>query len=288
MSRRGTGERLRQPVDTGIAELVPDPDRSGGWTLLVDGTPQSHVDLDDPRHLEFEYVRRMAHVMDLAEPGPLRALHLGGGALTLPRYLAATRRGSGQQVVEIDGALLELVRRELPLDRSARVRLRTGDARDVLARVPAGAFDLVVADVFVAGRTPAPFTSVEFAGLASRALRPDGRLVANVADGGGLAFTRRAVATVRAVFGAVALLGESSVLKGRRFGNLVLVGSHDSLPVDGYARAGAGDPFPSRVLHGTELDRFVAGARPVTDADAERSPEPPSGVFGEQSGRNLE
>lgn len=286
-------------MDTGIAELVPDPDRPGGRMLVVDGTPQSHVDLDDPRHLEFEYVRRIAHVVDLAPPGPLRVLHLGGGALTLARYVAATRPGSGQQVVEIDGALLDLVRREIPLERGARVRLRTGDARDVLGRVPSGAFDLVIADVFVAGRTPAPVTSVEFVELAARALRPGGThtanladgggsgalrpggtYVANVADGGALRFARAQVATVRAVFGTVALLGESPVLKGRRFGNLVLVARNDELPVTDYTRRAAGDPFPSRVLHGAELDRFAGGARPVTDRDAVRSPEPPAGIFG--------
>ena len=107
---------VRADVDHGRAELVRDPDRPQGWTLLLDGTAQSHVDLDDPEHLEFEYVRRIAHVADLVEgPGrPLRALHLGGGAWTLARYLAATRPGSTQLVVELDAALAELVRHRLP------------------------------------------------------------------------------------------------------------------------------------------------------------------------------
>ncbi|HKN99369.1 MAG TPA: fused MFS/spermidine synthase, partial [Pseudonocardiaceae bacterium] len=162
MSRRRDPVRARTEVTTGIAEVVTDPDLPGGRTLLVDGTPQSHVDLDDPAHLVFEYARRIGHVVDLMPDGPLRALHLGGGGLTLPRYVAATRPGSGQQVVEVDGALLDLVRRELPLGRSTRMRLRTGDARDVLATVPAGAFDLLVVDVYAAGRMPARLASVEF------------------------------------------------------------------------------------------------------------------------------
>ena len=49
-------------------ELVGDPDRPRAWTLLVDGAPQSHVDLDDPRYLEFEYMRRLGHLVDLAAP----------------------------------------------------------------------------------------------------------------------------------------------------------------------------------------------------------------------------
>ena len=82
-------------VTGGTAELLADADREGSWMLLVNGTPQSHVDLDDPTHLEFEYVRRMGHVLDLAaDPGaPLDIVHLGGGALTLPRYVAVTRPG---------------------------------------------------------------------------------------------------------------------------------------------------------------------------------------------------
>src|SRR4051794_10216029 len=76
------------PVDGGIAELIPDPKRRHGWVLLFEGVAQSYVDLDDPRHLEFEYVRRVATVIDaLAASGtPLRVLHLGGGGMTLPRY----------------------------------------------------------------------------------------------------------------------------------------------------------------------------------------------------------
>ena len=93
----GDGPAVQQDVDSGVAELVADIDRPRAWTLLVDGTPQSHVDLDDPQHLEFEYMRRLGHLVDLAAPAgePLRVLHLGGGALTLPRYLARARPGSG-------------------------------------------------------------------------------------------------------------------------------------------------------------------------------------------------
>jgi spermidine synthase len=279
VARRRAAGRIRHEVDTGIAELVTDPDRPGGRTLLLDGIPQSHVDLDDPAHIVFEYVRRLAHVVDLAPAGPLRVLHLGGGALTLPRYVAATRPGSGQQVVEIDGALLDLVRRELPLDRTARVRLRTGDARDVLSRQPPTAFDLVVVDVFASGRMPASCASAQFARLAAHALRPAGTVAVNLADGGGLDFTRSQVATLRSVFDQVALLADPTVLAGKRFGNVVLAASRLPLPVDGYARRTASDPFPGRVLHGVALDRFTGGAKPVTDQSAVGSPDPPGTMF---------
>jgi hypothetical protein len=265
-----------------VAELVPDPDRPRAWTLLIDGTPQSHVDLDDPEHLEFEYVRRLGHVADLAAPPgrPLRVLHLGGGALTLARYIAATRPRSGQQVVEIDGALVDLVRSALPLERTWRIRVRTGDARQVLARAPEDAFDLVVADVFAAGRTPAHLTSVEFATAAARTLHAGGLYAANVADGAPLAFARAQAATIRAVFPYVCVIAEPAVLRGRRFGNLVLVGAGRELPAAELTRLAASDPFAARVLYGSELANFIAGTAQVTDATAEPSPTPPPGLFG--------
>ena len=117
MSHRRGGAALRQEVDSGLAELVADPDRPRAWTLRVNGTPQSHVDLDDPEYLSFEYMRRLGHLADLAAPAgqPLRVLHLGGGGLTLARYVAATRPGSWQLAAESDAALVDLVRRWLPL-----------------------------------------------------------------------------------------------------------------------------------------------------------------------------
>lgn len=279
--RRGsTGHRSR-PVATGLAELVPDPDRPASFTLLLDGTPQSHVDLADPVHLEFEYVRRMAAMVDLAAPPgePLRVLHLGGGALTLPRYVAATRPGSAQRVVEVDGPLVDLVREELPLPRDARIRIRVGDARAVVEAGHPGGYDLVVADVFAGSRTPAHLTSVEFVTAVARVLRPAGWFVLNIADGPPLPFARAQVATVCAVLPQACLVGDAGVLRGRRFGNLVLIAGRTAPPVSALSRRAAGDWFPGRVHDGPELARFTGGARPVTDAVATPSPAPPAGMF---------
>ena len=273
---------MRAEVDSGAAELVPDTDRGGGWTLLLGGTPQSHVDLDDPTYLEFEYVRRLGHLVDLAaEPGrPLRVLHLGGGALTLARYVAATRPGSRQHAVEVDGALVDLVRRALPVRPAGSVRVHVGDARTWLARTPPAGVDLIVVDVFAGARTPAHLTSVEFAQAGAAALAPGGLYAANIGDGAPLAFTRAQVSTALAVFTDACLIACTSVLGGRRFGNLVLVAGNRSLPVAGLAGAAARDPFPARVLHGAALARFTGGAPPVTDETARQSPAPPPGFFG--------
>jgi spermidine synthase len=285
-----SGSAVRQHVDSGVAELVGDPDRPRSWTLLVDGIPQSHVDLDDPQYLEFEYMRLLGHLVDLAAPAsePLRVLHLGAGGLTLARYVAATRPGSCQLAVESDAALAEFVRRRLPLSqrgrqasvtRAGRVRIRVGDARSVLEQVPAGSFDVVVADLFAAARTPAHLTSAEFAIAVARALTPSGIYAANVADGPPLAHARARVATVCSVFPHACLIADPAVLRGRRFGNLVVAAARRGLPVAGLARRAAGDPFPGRLVHGADLDRFAAGAKPITDARAEPSLRPPPDVF---------
>jgi SAM-dependent methyltransferase len=268
-------------VAGGTAELLADADRDRSWMLLVNGTPQSHVDLDDPMHLEFEYVRRIGHALDLAaEPGrAVDAVHLGGGALTLPRYLAATRPGSRQRVMEIDEPLTELVRAHLPLPRQARIRVRTADARQGLASLPTASADVVVSDVFAGARTPAHLTSVEYAAEIRRVLRPGGTVAVNVADGPPLAFARSQVATLRAVFPQVCLLAEPGTLRGRRFGNLVAVGSDVELPIAALVRRCASDPMPARVVADDDLTRFVGKARPVHDVDAVASPEPPEGVF---------
>lgn len=268
-------------VDHGTAKLMPDIDRPRAWLLTVDGAPQSYVDLDEPTHLEFEYARRLAHVLDTAsEPGtPLDVTHLGGGALTLPRYLAATRPGSRQHVVEADRALLRLVAERLPLGEGSMVGVHGADAREWLDAAPDDSADVVVADVFGGSRVPAHLTTVAYARTADRVLRPDGHYTANLADGAPFAFLRSQLATFAEVFEELALIAEPSVLRGRRFGNAVLIAAHRPIDIAALARRTASDVFPARVEHGDALRRFIGDARPVRDEDAVPSPEPPDGAF---------
>lgn len=273
---------MTRVVDHGTAKLMPDVDRERAWLLTVDGAPQSYVDLDEPTHLEFEYARRLGHVLDtVGEPGrPLDALHLGGGALTLPRYLAATRPGSRQHVVEFDRGLLELVVEHLPLPSGADVTLHAADARSWLESAPDDSADVLVADVFGGSRVPAHLTSVAYAQEAARVLRPGGVYLANLADAAPFAFLRSQLATLGTRFEELALIAEPGVLRGRRFGNAVLAAAHRPLDIAGLSRATAADAFPARVEHGAALRDFTRDARPVRDEDAVPSPEPPEGAFG--------
>ena len=256
----------------------------GSFTLVVDGTPQSHVNMDNPAELFFEYIQRMGHVIDqIGMPGqPITAVHLGAGAFTLPRYIEATRPGSRQQVVEIESDLVDFVRKELPWSPRAQIKVRHGEARAVLGKVPAGlrgSVDLLVIDIFSGARTPAHVTSLEFYTEAVSLLSDEGIVLVNVADGPGLAFAKAATSTLASVVADVALLAETQILKGRRFGNVVLVGSRSPLPLEWMPRILAGGPHPAKVVAGGELRDFIAGAPIVTDATAIQSPPPAKSIF---------
>ncbi|WP_405936865.1 fused MFS/spermidine synthase [Streptomyces sp. NBC_00726] len=279
--RAAPESNVSEPVDGGLAELVPDRERRRAWTLTIDGAPQSHVDLDDPTYLSFAYQRRIGHIADLVAPAgqPLHVVHLGGGAFTLARYIAATRPRSTQQVVEVDAALVQLVRRELPLDPQARIRVRSADARAGLGKIQDGWADLVIADVFGGARTPAHLTSTEFLAEVRRVLKPGGSYVANLADGPPLAHLRAQIATAATVFPELALAADPAVWRGRRFGNAVLLASGTAPETARLTRLVATDPHPGRVEHGRALVDFTGGAAPVHDADARPSPAPPPDAF---------
>jgi hypothetical protein len=266
----------RSPVRFGEAELLRDLDRADAWLLTVDGVAQSYVDLADPTHLEFDYVRLMGDVVDGLRPGAVSAVHLGGGACTLPRYVAVTRPGSTQLVVEADAELAALVRRSFG---TAGFRLRVGDARQELARLRPGESDVVVADVFAGSSMPEHVTTTEWVQEVAALLRPDGTYVVNVADGRPLTFARAQVATLRAVFPHVVLLADPSVLRGRRFANLVLAGSAAPLPVDALVRTASRAAGRARVVSGDDLLAFTGGAAAITDATARSAPRPPPDLF---------
>jgi spermidine synthase len=250
-------------VRFGTAELLADADQPGGWLLTVDGVPQSYVHLDDPTHLEFAYVQRMAEVIDALHPagGALHAVHIGGAGCTLPRYLAATRPGSRQLVVEADGPLAGLIAEQLPVRSVSGLRVRVGDGCTEIATLPTGSIDLLVMDAFEGAVMPDDLATPEFLAQADRVLRDSGVYLLNVAADQLGAVSRQIVAGVAAVLPHRLVVANSAVLHGRQPGNLVVAASRTPLPVDAVAARIAGAPFPVRLLTGEALDRYIAAVR---------------------------
>lgn len=259
-----------------MGQAVVEPDEFGGHTLVVDGYPQSYVVLRDPSLLVFGYVQQLAAVLDALPPGRLAVTHVGGGALTLPRYVQHTRPGSTQVVLEPDAALTDLVRRRLPLRRGHRIRVRPVGGRVGLAVLGSDSADVVVVDAFAGAQVPASLVSAEWFEDVARVLRAGGVALVNTGDEPDHRHVGRLHAGLRHSFPHTAAIAEVDVWKRRRHGNLVLLASDRALPLDAVVRGVARIPFPSSVREGAALAQALGGGRAFTDADAEPSPAPPT------------
>jgi hypothetical protein len=236
VSRRGPGSSASGPTGRSVhlgvsgeqARVVPD-EHDDGWILEIGGRIQSHVDLQDPSRIRYEYLRRMATVLDTCWPSgePIRILHLGAGALTLPRYVQSTRPGSVQTVVEIDRELPTLVASELPLPEGTDLVVVVGDAREALASLPGEPFDAVVLDIDTSADAAGHLTGEGFYGELLGLLSGQGVLLANIVDDAGLRFLARQARALEGAATAAGLSGawtlaDATMLERRWAGNAVL------------------------------------------------------------------
>jgi spermidine synthase len=244
--------------------LLRDLDRTSGFTLWVEGAEQSYVDTADPTHLEFEYMQHIALVVDLVFDGhaPLAALHLGGGACTLARWVAATRPGSRQTVVEASAEILRAVQ---PLGPVPGTRIVHADGIERLRKRASNRLDLVIWDMYDGPRVVTSTLTLDVLTHMERVLAPGGIAVLNVSDMTPFEVARPVVAALRVVFADVALLAEPSILRGRRSGNCVLVGATRRLPLLELRRAASAAPVRARLLADAALDEFVGDALPPTE-----------------------
>lgn len=266
---------IERSTGSGVATVEAEGD--GTFVLRVDGSLQSQVDLADPTHLAFEYVRRIGDVLDAVAPRrqPVSVLHVGGAGLTLPRYVAATRPRSRQIVLEPDEDLTEFVREVLPLPKRSGIKVRPTSGRAGIAEIYEDSVDLVIVDAFVREAVPANLVTAEFVAGCARVLRTSGILVLNLIDGSaGLGFVRRVAATVQQGLGDGVVLAERKVLRGKGFGNVVLVASPRPLP-DLTASRRAQPPYEA-----LSLGELAGKAAPLTDAEGVASPTAPAGTFG--------
>jgi spermidine synthase len=246
------------------AEVVVDAERPSGRLLILDTGHNSYVDLEDPTHLEFRYIRVMADLVDVELPvGPLDALSIGGGGFTFPGYLDATRPGTEHVILEIDSKLVDIGRAHLGFDDEARVVV--DDARRSIDDVPPASIDVVIGDAFSGLTVPWHLTTVEFVETVAGKLAPGGMYTINVIDQPEARFARAEAATMEQVFEHVAVFAPPGYFTGERGGNYVLVGSHDPIDMDQMAAATAARGGVEIGLYGPQLDTFVDDSRPLTD-----------------------
>ena len=266
-------------------EIVPAPEGGGAFVVKEGRTEQSWVDPRDPLRLEFEYVQRIAEALEatvLQRPAEerIRVVHIGGGGLTIPRYVAARRPHSAQIVLEPDADLVDQVRTRLPLAADSGVKVRTVDGLTGITAMPDEYADAVLLDAFAQACVPGELVTVSFFAEVRRVLRPGGIFAANVTDRSPLTWARRMVAGVRDIWQNVLVSTEIPVWKGRRFGNLVILASAAVLPVAALEREAAHAAFAYRFVSGPGLADWQGGAQPFTSADAQASPPPGWAWFG--------
>lgn len=255
-------------------EVLADPERQGGRTLVLDGLRHSYVDTDDPTHLEFEYVRALAAVTDASfAPGePLDAYHLGGGGLTFPRYLEATRPGTRSLVSEIDGGVVDIDRELLGPDFGGGIEVRVEDGRLGLRELDSNSRDLVVGDAFGGVSVPWHLTTRRAMTDVRRVLDDDGVYAANLIDHGDLAFARAKVATMLEVFEHVAVVGAPATVDidsaEREGGNIVVVGSDRPLDLMAIEEALDSRDTGWTAIAGDEVPAWVGDAQVLTDDHA--------------------
>ncbi len=263
-------------ISTGVAEVLDDEFRPGSYVLKVNGVPSSHIVPGQPRELDFEYMRWIAAIVEHVveermDPARLRMTHLGGAACTMPRYFADRWPGSRHTVVELDAKLADYVRQWFDIPRSPTVKIRVGEARAVTESFTPASRDVIVRDVFVGDVTPEPLTTVEFFRHAAASLAPGGLFVANCGDHSDLLGARAELAGMAEVFGHLAVLADPPMLKGRRYGNIILVGSDTPLPAEGSPEAAGvakqllSGPVPAQYRDEKWTRAFFSGATPTRD-----------------------
>lgn len=255
-------------IDSGTCELIRDTYSDDGWIVNVNDVPSSHIDMNDPTVLEFEYMRWISGLVRAQWDSSfaLRALHLGGGACTLARSFTAQYPGARQVAVELDGRLSELVRAWFDLPRAPLLRIRVGDARAVTETLSDNSRDLIVRDVFSGNTTPAALLTAQFVKQIRRVLSPGGMYIVNCGDRRDLSLARREAATIGGVFAHLAIVADPAMLKGRRYGNIIIAGS--DVPIGdspSLARELLGGAVPAHVWSTAQVRAFARDAKVLTD-----------------------
>jgi hypothetical protein len=234
-----------------------DPLRPSGRLLRQGDMDASYVDLADPSHLEFDYLRWMRIVLGAARAH--RILHVGGGACALARALAAEHPGGRQEVCEVDAAVLLLAREHLGLRRVPGLRVHHAEGRAFVARQPQASWDAIVIDAFIAATVPRHLITAQ--ALADVARVAPLALI-NIVD-------NRAAGNMRAVVAGLTTAYPHVWALAGRGGNTVVGAGTETLDLDRIGARVTSDPSPARLIAPSEIARLVAGTPPLRDEETE-------------------
>ncbi len=262
--------------------LVPDDEVDGAFYVKFGPTSQSWVDPARPDLLLFEYVQHIAMVLDdmVFDAPPderLRIVHIGGAGMTLPRWVAWRRPRTAQIVLEPDAALVAEVRAKIPLPPRSGIKVREVDGRFGLEAMPADYADVVILDAFRGWQVPGELITRQAIESIHRVGRGKRLVVVNVTDTAPFHWSRRVLAALAERWPHLALGAETPVHKGKRFGNLVFVGSEVRLPMAYVKQQSATLPFGYRWLEGRHARAWAQGATPFSDGEHATSPQPAPG-----------
>jgi hypothetical protein len=232
-----------------------DPLRPSGRLLRQGGMDASYVDLADPSHLEFDYLRWIRLVLRAARAR--RVLHVGGGACALPRALAAEDPAGRQEVCEVDERVLALAREHLGLRRAQGLRVRHAEGRAFVAAQRGASWDAIVIDAFVGATVPRRLITVQ--ALADVARVAPLALV-NVVDD-------RSARDVRAIAAALGVVYPTVWALGGRAGNIVVAGAAGKLDLVRIGAQAAADVSPARVTAPAAMARLIAATPPLRDEE---------------------
>jgi spermidine synthase len=181
--------------------------------LMLDRLIHSFIVPDDPLAIDYGYERAYSNLTQAHAIGRsgVDALFIGGGGYSFPRYVEARYPGSSVDVVEIDPAVIAVVRDRLGLPSTSRIRSFNQDARVFLTEwQDPKRYDFIYGDAFNDLSVPYHLTTVEFNRIVANRLKPDGVYLSNVIDrfeGG--EFLKAEANALRAVFPHVYIFGRS-------------------------------------------------------------------------------
>jgi spermidine synthase len=240
--------------------------------LFLDRMIHSYTSLDDPTKLVYDYEQIYAEVTAYRaqRDDHLRALFIGGGGYTFPRYMETVYPNSDIHVIEIDPGVTQVAHDLLGLSRDTEIVTYNEDARLFLEREPSDAYDLIMGDAFNDLSVPYHLTTKEFNDRVRAWLEDDGLYVVNIIDGPWGHFLRAYTHTLRQTFQHVYLALKVESWRRSPRSTPVLIASDTPLDLASLETLDVidGGPLLARqLLSEEEVDALLAEGRVVILTD---------------------